>query len=423
MSTAASAPIPTAPVSDATARTYDAVVVGAGIVGLATAYQLMNKNPGWRVAVLEKEPTVGAHQTGNNSGVLHSGIYYKPGSLKAQNCRRGLKLMVAFCQEHAIAHEICGKVIVATNESELPALQRVFERGQGNGVRCSLIEPERLRELEPHCAGIRAIHVEEAGIVDYPGVCRVLARLIEEHGGSILTSARVTRITQDGNTLRVFTPNHELAAGRVINCGGLHSDRVADLTPVKPDVRIVPFRGEYYMLSEHANKLVNNLIYPVPDPRYPFLGVHYTRMVNGDIECGPNAVLALSREGYRWRDINLRDMGSTFTTPGFWRFASKHWRTAVSEMHRSASKGAFLRSLQALIPEVRMGDIRRAGAGVRAQAMRPTGDLADDFAITSGHGVVNVCNAPSPAATASLSIGDSIAEIVQTQTTIEEPAR
>ncbi len=418
MSTAA-APIPASPVSDAPASLYDAVVVGAGIVGLATAHQLMNRNPAWRVAVLEKEPTVAAHQTGNNSGVLHSGIYYKPGSLKAENCRKGLKLMVAFCQEHGIAHEICGKVIVATSESELPALERVYERGRGNGVRCSLIEPERLRELEPHCAGIRAIHVEEAGIVDYPAVCLTLARLIVERGGSLRTGARITGVIEDGDALRVTTPNHELRASRIINCAGLHSDRVADLTPVKPDVRIVPFRGEYYMLSEHAKKLVNNLIYPVPDPRYPFLGVHYTRMVSGDIECGPNAVLALSREGYRWRDISLRDMGSTLTTPGFWKFASRHWRTAASEMHRSASKAAFLRSLQTLIPEVQMADIRRAGAGVRAQAMRPTGDLADDFAITSGRGVVNVCNAPSPAATASLSIGDSIAQIVQAQ----EPVR
>ncbi len=400
-------------VAAARSTVFDAAIVGAGIVGLATAWRLICRNPGWRIAILEKEDHVAAHQTGHNSGVLHSGIYYKPGSLKANNCRRGLKMMVEFCREHSIPHDLCGKVIVATRDSELPALEKVHEKGVANGVRCRMISPEELREFEPNASGVRAIHVEDTGIVDYPAVCRKLAELIAAADGAIRTGARVLSMRRENGSVHLQTPAGEIAARRVINCGGLQSDRVTKLSGVQPDVRIVPFRGEYYVLRPEARSLVCNLIYPVPDPRYPFLGVHFTRMIDGEVECGPNAVLALAREGYTWGDINLRDLGATFSTPGFWRFASKHWRTAASEIWRSMSKAAFLRSLQQLVPSIKAEDIQRAGSGVRAQAMLPTGDLLDDFSITTAEGVVNVCNAPSPAATASLSIGETIAEHVE----------
>jgi L-2-hydroxyglutarate oxidase len=395
------------------AGVFDAAVVGAGIVGLATAWRLRERNHGWRVAVLEKEARIAAHQTGNNSGVLHSGIYYKPGSLKALNCRRGLKMMVEFCREHGVPHEICGKVIVATEASELPLLERLHDRGLANGVNCRLIGPEQLREYEPNAAGLRAIRVEESGIVDYPEVCRVLARLIESGGGEVRTNARVREIVKEGSRVRVETASGTVWARRVVNCGGLHSDRVTRLSGVEPEARIVPFRGEYYILSDEAKGLVKDLIYPVPDPRFPFLGVHFTRMIGGEVECGPNAVLALAREGYRWRTVSPRDLLGTLATPGFGKFAARHWRMGAAEMWRSVSKAAFLRSLQRLVPAIRSEHIRRAGAGVRAQALLPTGDLLDDFSFVETGGVVNVCNAPSPAATASLSIGETVAEHVE----------
>ncbi len=393
---------------------FDAAIVGAGIVGLATAWQLINRNPGWRIAILEKEDRIAAHQTGRNSGVLHSGIYYKPGSLKAINCRRGLKLMVEFCRQYSIAHDICGKVIVATQESQRPALDKVLENGLANGIRCRAIGPDELRELEPASTGVAAIHVQDTGIVDYPAVCGKLAELIRAAGSEIRTSARVLSMNRSNGSIHLNTTSGTIAAERVINCGGLQSDRITRLSGARPQVRIVPFRGEYYVLRPEARSLVRNLIYPVPDPRYPFLGVHFTRMINGEVECGPNAVLALAREGYRWRDFNLLDLGSTLITPGFWRFARKHWRTAASETWRSLSKPAFVRSLRRLVPAIREQDIRRAASGVRAQAMLPTGDLLDDFAITKTDRIVNVCNAPSPAATASLSIGETIAAHVET---------
>lgn len=392
---------------------FDVSIVGAGIVGLATAWRLQTRHPGWRVCVLDKEAKIAAHQTGHNSGVLHSGIYYKPGSLKAQNCRRGLKMMVEFCQEHGIAHDVCGKVIVATKDSELPALEKLHEKGVANGVACRVIGPEELREFEPHAVGIRAIRVEEAGIVDYPAVCAKLAGLIGQGGGEIRTNSRVTAVMHENGGIRVTTASGEVQAKRVVNCGGLHSDRITRLTGATPEVRIVPFRGEYYMLRDEAHHLVRNLIYPVPDPRFPFLGVHYTRMIGGHIECGPNAVLALAREGYTWGDINPGDIAEILTTPGFWSFARKHWRMGFGEMWRSLSKKSFLKSLQQLIPEVTGDDIVKAEAGVRAQAMRATGDLLDDFSFSTTDRVVNVCNAPSPAATSSLSIGATIAEHVE----------
>lgn len=392
---------------------FDAAVVGAGIVGLATAHRLLERNDGWRVCVLEKEGRIATHQTGHNSGVLHSGIYYKPGSLKAQNCRRGLRMMLDFCKEHGVAHEVCGKVIVATREEELPALERLHERGVANGVQCRMIGPEELAEYEPRAAGIRAIHVAEAGIADYKAVCAAMARLIEAAGGEIRTNARVRAMGRDGGSVMLHTASGGVRTRRVINCGGLHSDRVARLTGAKPGVRIVPFRGEYYMLNDRAAGLVRNLIYPVPDPRYPFLGVHFTRMIGGHVECGPNAVLALAREGYSWGRVNPRDLLGVLAAPGFWRFAARHWRMGLGEMHRSLSKRAFVESLRRLVPEVGMDDIAPAEAGVRAQAMRPSGDLLDDFSIETSPGVVNVCNAPSPAATSSLSIAETIADHVE----------
>ena len=394
--------------------TWDVIVVGGGIVGLATAWKIGRQLPGRRVLVLEKEDRVAAHQTGHNSGVLHSGIYYKPGSLKAENCRRGVDMMKAFCADHGIAHDVCGKVIVATDDSELPAMQNVFERGTANGVDCRLIGPEELKELEPHSTGVGAIHVAEAGIVDYREVCETLGRLIEAEGGEIRLGSPVRRVTPSGDGVEVEVGGSQAGApikGRMlINCGGLQSDRVARSAGTTPDVRIVPFRGEYYKLTEASKGLVKNLIYPVPDPRYPFLGVHFTRMIDGAVECGPNAVLALAREGYTWGDISPTDLMGVVTTPGFWRFAATHWRTAVSEIHRSLSRAAFVASLQKLVPEIRSEDIEPAPAGVRAQAMASNGKLLDDFSIFTSDRVVNVLNAPSPAATSSLSIGETIAE-------------
>lgn len=392
---------------------FDAVVVGAGIVGLATAWRVLGRNPGWGVAVLDKEDRIAAHQTGHNSGVLHSGIYYKPGSLKAENCRRGLSMMLEFAAEHGIAHEVCGKVIVATCASEMPTLEKVYEKGVANGVGCRMIGADELREHEPCSAGIAAIHVEDAGIIDYGAVCGKLAELIGAAGGEIRTGTRLHGVRREGGVVRLCTSGGDVLTRRVVNCGGLHSDRVTKMTGATPEVRIVPFRGEYFVLHDGAKDLVRNLIYPVPDPRFPFLGVHFTRMVTGQIECGPNAVLALAREGYTWGAISPVDFAGTLTTPGFWRFAGKHWRMGFGEMWRSLSKRAFLKSLQELVPEVRGEDIMRAEAGVRAQAMRATGDLLDDFSFTTLDGVVNVCNAPSPAATSSLSIGDTIADQVE----------
>ncbi len=392
---------------------FDAAIVGAGIVGLATAWRLIARNPGWRIAILEKEDRVAAHQTGRNSGVLHSGIYYKPGSLKATNCRRGLKMMVEFCRQHSIPHDICGKVIVATHASQRPTLNKLLENGLANGIRCRAIGADELRELEPAASGVGAIHVQDTGIVDYPAVCGKLAELICTADSEIRTSARVLSMNRANGSVHLQTTAGTIAARRVINCAGLQSDRVTKLSGARPEVRIVPFRGEYYVLRPEARSLVRNLIYPVPDPRYPFLGVHFTRMTSGEVECGPNAVLALAREGYRWRDFNLLDLGSTLITPGFWHFARRHWHTAAAEIWRSLNKAAFLRGLQQLVPAIREQDIRRAASGVRAQAMLPSGDLLDDFSITRADRVVNVCNAPSPAATASLSIAETIAEHVE----------
>jgi (S)-2-hydroxyglutarate dehydrogenase len=388
----------------------DVAIVGGGIVGLATAWRLNGQYPDKRVLVLEKEPELACHQTGHNSGVLHSGIYYKPGTLRAANCRTGKAAMEEFCRAEGIAFDICGKVIVAVDEAELPALDRIFERGQANGVRCEIIDAGRLREIEPHAAGIRAIHVPEAGIVDYRQVCLRLAERVQEREGRIVTSARVVGYEHrtDGVTLR--TTAGDFQARYVVNCCGLQSDRMAALSGKRPDARIIPFRGEYFKLKPAAEHLCRNLIYPVPDARFPFLGVHFTRMVHGGIECGPNAVLALAREGYRKTDINLRDLAESLAWPGFRKLALRHWRMGAGEMWRSLCKSAFVRALQRLMPEIRGEDLEPAPAGVRAQAIGRDGYLVDDYLIEDSDRIVNICNAPSPAATSSLNVGRLIVD-------------
>ena len=385
-------------------------VVGGGIIGLASASRIAARPGGARVVVLEKEPRIARHQTGHNSGVIHSGIYYKPGSLKALNCRRGKALLEAFCREEHVPFEICGKVVVATLPEELPRLDAIAERARANGVAAEMVGPERLRELEPHAAGLRALHVLETGIVDYVAVCERLAARVRARGGDVVTGAAVHGIRSASGEVVVETTLGEARARLAVNCGGLHSDRVLASCGEPRPARIVPFRGEYYELTPEAHSLVRNLIYPVPDPAFPFLGVHFTRMIHGGVECGPNAVLALAREGYRWRDVDLRDLADTLSYPGFLRLAARHWRMGSGEVWRSISKGAFARALQRLVPEIRPDNLRPAEAGVRAQALARDGSLVDDFLIHEAGRVVHVLNAPSPAATASLSIGETVAE-------------
>ncbi|TWU12346.1 L-2-hydroxyglutarate oxidase LhgO [Symmachiella macrocystis] len=388
----------------------DVAIIGGGIVGLATAHRLGEQFPDLKITVLEKEPAVAEHQTGHNSGVLHTGIYYKPGSLKATNCRAGKLAMQSFCETQGIDYDICGKVIVALDESELPALERIYERGQANGVNCEIIGRERLHELEPHAAGVQAIHVPEAGIVNYRQVCRRLAEIIVERGGCVQTDARVTSITPGGQRVVVASTAGEWEAQYLVNCAGLQCDRVAKLGGQKPSAQIVPFRGEYYELKPEAHHLCKTLIYPVPDPSFPFLGVHFTRMIEGGVECGPNAVLAFAREGYRKTNVNPYDLLESLTYPGFVKLALKYWRVGAGEMWRSCSKAAFVKALQRLVPDIRSEHLVTAPAGVRAQAVSRDGSMVDDFLIDETERVINIGNAPSPAATASLNIGAMITE-------------
>lgn len=383
-------------------------IIGGGIVGLATAYRLVRD--GFRdVVVLEKEARVAEHQTGHNSGVLHSGIYYRPGSMKAIACRAGKKLMEAFCADEGIPYEICGKVIVATDDSERTALASLYERGVANGVDCERVGPERLRELEPYARGVEAIHVREAGIVSYRSVCERLRMRIEELGGRVLTSTKVTGLIETTDEITIVTEGDPIAAKHVINCAGLHSDGVAAMSGADPGVRIIPFRGEYFRLGSDARRLCRTMIYPVPDPRFPFLGVHFTRRIDGSVECGPNAVLAFAREGYRKRDVVLRELLESITYPGFRTIVRKYWRTGAAEMWRSISKRAFVTALRRLVPEIRAEHLERAPAGVRAQAVTACGELLDDFRLIQRGRQLHVVNAPSPAATAALSIADTIA--------------
>lgn len=388
----------------------DVVIIGAGIVGLATAWHLTRRWPKLSVTVIEKEAEPAMHQTGRNSGVLHSGIYYKPGSLKAKNCKAGKLAMETFCREEDIPFDVCGKVIVATADSQFPALERIFQRGQENGVACEVIGVERLRELEPHTAGLKAIHVPSAGIVDYRSVSKRLAARIEEQGGVVKlnTSLRGSRTMPSSRVL--LTSTGDLETRYVVNCAGLQSDRVAKLLGQTPSARIVPFRGEYFELKPEAQHLCRNLIYPVPDPSFPFLGVHFTRMIAGGVECGPNAVLAFAREGYRKTDIRLRDLTESLVYPGFLRLAGKFWRTGFGEMWRSFSKRAFVKALQHLVPEISREHLVAAPAGVRAQALARDGSLVDDFLFVEDERVISVCNAPSPAATSGLNIGSLIVD-------------
>jgi L-2-hydroxyglutarate oxidase len=386
------------------------VIVGGGIVGLATAYRLMERYPDVRVTVLEKETRIAQHQTGHNSGVLHSGIYYKPGSLKAINCRAGKLAMEEFCQREGVPFDVCGKVIVATSEAELPALDTIFERGKANGVACEVIDRNRLAELEPHTRGVRAIHVPETGIVNYVDVCHRMADRVIAAGGRVVTGAKVYAVQRVGDDLVFTTTIGEFTANLAVNCAGLYCDRVAAIAGAVPEVKIVPFRGEYFELKPAAEHLVKNLIYPVPDPAFPFLGVHFTRMIGGGVECGPNAVLAFGREAYtRWQ-LSPRELSETLAFPGFRTMASKYWRTGMGEMWRSFSKGAFVSALQKLIPEIRASHLVAAPAGIRAQAIRKDGQLVDDFLVEETERFIHVLNAPSPAATASLNIGNLVVD-------------
>ena len=390
----------------------DIAVIGGGIVGLSTGVHLIERFPGARVVVFEKEASLAAHQTGHNSGVIHSGLYYKPGSLKATMAKAGSKSMVEFCERHGIGHEVCGKIVVATRDEELPLLENLFARGLENQLPVEKISAARAKEIEPHVAAVSAIWVPTTGIADYRGVCATYARLIEEAGGRVNLNTKVERLDRVGSTHRVVTNRGDIEANFVVNCAGLYSDRVTRMDGADPTAQIVPFRGEYYELAPHRRDLVKGLIYPVPNPDFPFLGVHFTRMIDGSVHAGPNAVLAFKREGYEKRDFDAKELAEILRYRGFHRLAAKNWREGAREMWRSISKKSFVRSLQQLIPEVTEDDVVPTHAGVRAQALKPDGGMVDDFLIVEGNGSLHVCNAPSPAATASLEIGREIASRV-----------
>ena len=389
----------------------DVVIIGGGIVGLATAFKIQQRHSDLRISIVEAEKRVAEHQTGHNSGVLHSGIYYKPGSLKALNCRAGKAAMEAFCDEHSIPWDRCGKVVVATTQEELPRLDAIAERATANGVAHERIDTDQLRELEPAAAGLAALHVSETGIVNYRSVCERMADLVQQNGGDVRLKFQVSRIETHGGSMRLSSHrNDTLECGKIINCAGLQSDRVCRLAGGDPQIKIVPFRGEYYELAEGSQSLCRNLIYPVPDPAFPFLGVHFTRMIDGGVECGPNAVFALSRSGYSWWDIRLADLWDSASYGGFRSLALKHWRMGLGEMHRSLSKQAFVKALQKLIPRIRSSDLIPGRAGVRAQAVTRDGKLFDDFLIEQSDRAIHVLNAPSPAATSALAIADTIVD-------------
>lgn len=390
-------------------KRYDVAIIGGGIVGLATAMALTSRAR-LSLIVLEAENHLAAHQSGHNSGVIHSGLYYKPGSLKARNCVEGREAMYRFCQEHGIAHDRCGKLVVATRESDLPALAELEQRGAANGLRgLRKLRSEEICEHEPYASGIAGLLVPETGIVDYAQVTQAFADVVRKAGSEIQTRTRVVGVRRQSDELVLKTTRGEARCRHLINCGGLQSDRIARMCGVDPRLQIIPFRGEYYELVPERRFLVRNLIYPVPDPRFPFLGVHFTRMIHGGVEAGPNAVLALKREGYRRWSFSLADALEMISYGGFWRMGAKYWKTGLGEFYRSVNHRAFVKALQRLIPELGLDDVRRAGAGVRAQAVEPTGQLVDDFYIVETERMIHVLNAPSPAATASISIGKTIA--------------
>lgn len=390
---------------------YDVIIIGGGAVGLGVGLEITRRFPRQKLLLVEKENAVARHQSGHNSGVIHSGVYYKPGSLKARLCVAGAGAMVEFCREHAIPHNVCGKVIVATHEEELPGLDELRRRGAANGLKgLRVIDAQELREIEPHASGLRALLVPSTGVTDFARVCEKYAQLITINGGTVLTSAGVEGIRRWAQEIVIETGKGAFATNSLINCAGLYSDRIARMAGDDPGIVIVPFRGEYYDLIPERAPLVRALIYPVPDPRFPFLGVHFTRRITGRVDAGPNAVLALAREGYRHTDVSLSDLMSSLAFPGFWRMARKHWRNGMGEWHRSLSKTAFVRALQRLLPEIQERDLVPGGSGVRAQALKPDGVLVDDFQFVPSGKVLHVLNVPSPAATASLMIGKTIVE-------------
>lgn len=391
---------------------YHYIIVGGGIVGLATAWQLMKERTGIKVAVLEKENHLAAHQTGHNSGVIHSGLYYKPGSLKAKNCIQGYQMLLEFCDTYGIPYDLCGKLVVATSASEVPELEKLYQRGLENGLsKITRISEEEAREIEPHVRSVAAMRVPYTGIIDYTEVCEKLAELIREMGAEIFTGHKVEKIDISPSKAVLHTSQRSFETEMYINCGGLYSDKVAAMTQKDIDTRIIPFRGEYYMLKPEKRSLVKNLIYPVPDPNFPFLGVHFTRMIDGGVEAGPNAVFAFRREGYKMSDIHLQELFESLAWPGFRKVMMKYWKTGLGEYYRSFSKAAFTKALQKLIPEVQESDLIPAESGVRAQACDKFGGLLDDFKIIREQHAIHILNAPSPAATSSLSIGKSIAQM------------
>lgn len=389
---------------------YDFIIVGGGIVGLATGLRILEARPGVKLLLIEKEDSLGQHQTGHNSGVLHAGLYYKPGSLKAKLAVEGLRQMVSYCQKHKVLHDQCGKIVVASVPDELPRLEKLMERGLANGLKgLRKLSPEEIREIEPHAAGLAAIHVPEEGIVDYAGVVEAMAAEIRAKGGEIVLGSKAERLKRAGGIWRVQTSHETYETNQVVVCAGLHSDRMVSRSGMTPSAKIMPFRGEYYMIRKERQSLVRNLIYPVPDPQFPFLGVHFTRMVKGGVEAGPNAVLAMAREGYTWGDINIRDLAESLSFLGLWKFMLKYPSICSYEIWRSISRREFCRSLQKLVPEICDADLETGSAGVRAQAMSSDGALVEDFSFVAGPGILHVVNAPSPAATASLAIGAEVA--------------
>jgi (S)-2-hydroxyglutarate dehydrogenase len=402
---------------------YDLAIIGGGIVGLSTAMAVGKRFPQARIVVLEKESKWAYHQTGNNSGVIHSGIYYKPGSFKAKFCREGSRSMVEFCQAHNLRHEVCGKVIVATENDQLPLLENLYTRGLENGLKVTKLTQEQVKEVEPHVRCIAGLKVFTTGIADYKQVCQKYADLVQSAGGELRLNTKVKNIRQRNEVQVLETNRGDFETRFTINCAGLYSDRMALLAQVNPQAKIVPFRGEYYELTPEKRYLVNTLIYPVPNPDFPFLGVHFTKMIDGSVHAGPNAVLSFKREGYKKTDFDLRDFAEVMTYPGFWKLAAKHADEGIQEIIRSFSKAAFLHSLQKLIPEVQAEDIVPTHAGVRAQALKSDGALVDDFLIVQGKNSIHVCNAPSPAATSSLEIGKAIAQAIPEQEHLQVKAK
>jgi (S)-2-hydroxyglutarate dehydrogenase len=392
---------------------YDIIIVGAGIVGLATAFKIKEKSPQKTILIIDKEDEVAAHQTGHNSGVIHSGLYYKPDSLKATNCLNGYDLLVDFCRQHEVPFELCGKIVVATNKQEIPILNGLFTRGMANGLTgLKMLSKDEILEHEPHVNGLEGFFVPQTGIVNYSVVATKIKELLEEEGTEFALGHPVTAITTTSAAVEVIVGEEQFAAATLINCAGLYADKIAAMSGDHPGIKIIPFRGEYYKLKSEKEYLVKNLIYPVPDPDFPFLGVHFTRMMRGGVEAGPNAVLAYKREGYKKSDINLSEFTEVLRWPGFQKVAKKYWRTGLGEFYRSYSKAAFAKALQKLIPEIEVKDLIAGGSGVRAQACDRGGGLIDDFLIHQGERTINVLNAPSPAATSSLSIGESVAKLL-----------